>query len=70
MLSGYGYPKSFSVTKDHVKKEDHMLRTPGYDIQGNENQTDIKTIQRRRLLTREMKAKLASKNLYICAIKT
>ena len=51
------------ATKDHVKKEDYMLRTPCCDIRTNENQADIKTMQRRQLLSREMKAKLTKKFL-------
>ena len=51
------------ATKDHVKKEDHMLRTPCCDVQRNENQADIKTMQRRQLLSGEMKAKLTKKFL-------
>ena len=64
MLSDYGYPSKFSVTKDRVKKEYRMIQTPCCDIWGNENQADIKTIQRRRLLFGKMKAKLASKNSF------
>ena len=41
-----------------------MLRTPCCDIRGNESQVDIKTIQRRQLLSGKMKAKLASKHFF------